>query len=151
MGKKVRGNHSKNEEIISFSWGIYMNMKFSEIIKLNEGAVNMNVELTPEQFKKAKNIYQIFKTGRFVVYDIKIKYILPDDFYVDLDSVRNRVLVLPVNSLDEVQKSIPLKLYMVKDNEDLYIKQDQVNNSVYKTLTKKIEEKFKKFGIIIIF
>ena len=125
-------------------------MKFSDIVILNEEAINMNRELTPEQIKRAKSTYQVFKTGVFTIAGARIKYVLPDDFYVDLGQYDKKLLIIPETAKNEKRKEFALDIYLFEeDGSELFI--PQPNSNVYNLIIKRIVEKFNKFKITIIF
>lgn len=114
---------------------------------INEGDKSVNIDLTPAQKKKAKSIYAALKSGIFQVADSKVKYKLPDDFFIDIGEFTGKILALPDNPR---QLEFPVNLYLIKDNgEEVLIQQH--NQNLYKVFTTKIMKRFSQFDITLVF
>lgn len=102
---------------------------------------------TDSQKKRAKSIYHALKSGIFQVSDSKVKYKLPDDFFIDIGDFSDRILVLPDNP---VQSEFAINLYLIKDDgEEVYIQPH--NQNLYKVFAKKIMKRFSQFDISLVF
>ena len=118
-------------------------MKFTDIINEDENKIK----------NKVKNVYRALKIGTITVQrggPCKVKYVLPDEYYVSVsgDGVLNIVL-----TMNPQQK---MKMYYVHKNHETgemiekYI-DGSIRTHLYQWMKDNIENKFKQFQINFIF
>ena len=121
-------------------------MKLLDIINEEKNYDGNN--LTEKDRKKAKLIYDTFKTGKYKVDDLIYRYELPDEYWISKDEEGNPVVVL---SMQPVQK---MKLYATltfKSGDKHEVPVDRQYKSLYTDAEGRIEKKFQQFNVDIIF
>jgi hypothetical protein len=105
------------------------------------------IDLTDKERKKAKSVYKVFQTGKYVPFpDMdKLKYVLPDF---------QSVYLHPKSSNGNILMHVPLKeieVYIITDagNEVNARKAGDEDSSVIRNVTKKIKSRFLNYDIIV--
>lgn len=121
-------------------------MKLLDIINEEKNYDGNN--LTEKDRKKAKLIYDTFKTGKYKVDDLIYRYELPDEYWISKDEEGNPVVVLTMHP-EQKMKLYATMSDWVGDKHELPV--DRQYKSLYTAAEGRIEKKFQQFNVEIIF
>ena len=104
--------------------------------------------LTEKDRKKAKLIYDTFKTGKYQVDDLTYRYELPDEYWISKDEEGNPVVVLTMHPEQKMNLYASLTF---KSGDKHEVSVDRQHKSLYTAAEGRIEKKFQQFNVEIIF
>jgi len=100
--------------------------------------------------KKVKLIYGLFGTGKYQIDDLMYKYVLPEEYWIDIDDeVGTPVIVLTMNPTQT------MKLYTSMEKPDGQMTDptlvEKQYHHLYNDAKYRIKKKFESFNIGILF
>lgn len=102
---------------------------------------------TEKQLKKVKAVYTALKRGIFTIADAKIKYVLSDDYDVEISLYQGGIIVVP-NYIKDTK--VPVIYYLIgEDGREIPV--GPHNKSLLEKFNKRVIERFMKFNLFLMF
>ncbi len=106
---------------------------------------------TEKQLKKVKSVYTALKSGVFRIADAKVKYVLSDEYDVEIGVYRGGVMVVP-NNIKETK--VPVNYYLIIEEDGEIPREILVgshNQNLREKLNQRVIDRFKQFNLTIVF
>lgn len=102
---------------------------------------------TEKQLKKVSSVYTALKTGVFTIADAKIRYVLSDDYDVEISLYQGGVIVVP-NYIKDTK--VPVNYYLI-GGEGREVLIEPHNKNLIEKFNQKVAKRFKQFGLVLMF
>ncbi len=106
---------------------------------------------TEKQLKKVKSVYTALKSGILRIADAKVRYVLSDEYDVEISTYRGGVIVVPNNIKDT---KVSVNYYLIVEEDGEILREFLIgshNQNLREKLDQRVIDRFKQFNLTLLF